>query len=722
MNSLLFIDDNAAHVDVFRAVLAASRGGQFRAEWLKTLAQGTERLRGNGIWAIFANLSLPDSQGLETLDKLREMAPDIPILVLAGEADGDIVEEALRRGARDCLLEGHIDLYAVTRVFRSLGEGRAAEEAMFLEKERAQVTLNSIGDAVLSTDNSGNVTYLNVVAEKMTGWSCKEALGRPLADVFKIIDGVTRESSPNPMEVAISENKTVALAANCILIRRDGSESAIEDSAAPIHDRSGAIAGAVMVFHDVSVSKAMVSEMSRLAHHDSLTGLPNRILLKDRLGQAIATAHRNDTRLAVLFLDLDGFKSINDSLGHRIGDRLLRSVAARLVGVVRGTDTVSRQGGDEFVVVLTEIKRAADAGIAAKKMVNALSVPHKLDTHELRLTASIGISTYPEDGDDAETLMKNADTAMYRAKASRPKTYQFFEKDMNVRAVERQSVEADLGRALKGNEFVLNYQPKIDLKTGELSGAEALIRWQHPKRGLISPRDFVPIAEECGLIVPIGQWVLRETCRQIHEWIGSGLRVPPMAVNVSPLEFRGEGFLEDIRAILRDANLDARYLDIELTESSLMLHAKSSIEVLTELKSIGVRLSLDDFGTGYSSLGYLKWLPIDSLKIDQSFVSKINSDVDDATLVSTMIAMAKSLKKRVVAEGVETEDQFRFLQEAGCDEAQGYYFSQPVSSAQFAKVLQTGTGLSCSRWATNGSNILSQMFLQPSGSPGVNRI
>ena len=426
IRSLLLIDNDPAHAEVFRAALLAANDGPFQAEWVRTLSQGVERLREKGIWAIFANLSLPDSQGLDTFDKLLQAAPGVPTLVLAGVEDEDIATEALRHGAKDYLLEGHIDAYSFAHAIRNMAERKAAEEALFTEKERTQVTLNSIGDAVLSTDILGNITYLNAVAVKLTGWSCEEALGRPLAEVFQIIDGSTREPSPNPIELAVQGNKTVGLTPNCILIRRDGNESAIEDSAAPIHNRSGLIAGAVIVFHDVSGSRAMLLEMSHLAHHDSLTDLPNRLLLKDRLSQAIATAHRNDTKVAVMFLDLDGFKHVNDSLGHAVGDKLLKSVATRLVSGVRSSDTVSRQGGDEFVVLLAEIKHAADAGIAARKILTALAASYTFDLHDLRVTASIGVSTYPEDGEDAETLMKNADMAMYQTKVNGPNNYQFF--------------------------------------------------------------------------------------------------------------------------------------------------------------------------------------------------------------------------------------------------------------------------------------------------------
>jgi diguanylate cyclase (GGDEF)-like protein/PAS domain S-box-containing protein len=569
-------------------------------------------------------------------------------------------------------------------------ELKRAEAALFAEKERAQVTLNSIGEAVVCTDIVGNITFLNIVAEKMTGWTCAEAFGKPLGEVFQILDGETRKLVADPLETAIKENKTVKLTPNCILIRKDGSESPIEDSAAPIHDRFGLVTGAVVVFHDVTEARAMTTEISHIAQHDILTDLPNRLLLKDRITQAIVAARRNHTKVAVLFLDLDGFKDINDSLGHAVGDNVLQSVAKCLVSCVRSSDTVSRLGGDEFVVLLSGIKQPSDAGIAARKILAAITASHTFDLHDLQLMASIGLSTYPEDGQDAESLLKNADTAMYQGKKRGHNNYQFFNQDMNTRTIERQTIEADLRGALKRQEFVLHYQPKVNLQTRRIAGAEALIRWLHPDRGLVSPLQFIPAAEESGLILPIGQWVLREACRQAQDWIGAGLHATPVAVNVSSLEFRSEGFLEGLRAILKDTRLDPHYLELELTESVLMQHAESSVSVLRTLKSIGVRLAVDDFGTGYSSLSYLKRFPIDSLKIDQSFVHDITTDTNGATIVSAVISMARSLRQCVIAEGVETEEQITFLQAYGCDEAQGYYFSKPVVAHEFAKLLETG--------------------------------
>jgi diguanylate cyclase (GGDEF)-like protein/PAS domain S-box-containing protein len=438
--TLLLIDNNPAHAKVFREALLGANDGPFEGEFVTTLSQGLERLHKKGLWAIFANLSLPDSQGLDTFDKLLHAAPGVPELVMCGAEQEGIATEAMRRGAKDYLLEGHIDTYSLGRAIRNMAERKVAEEVLFTEKERASVTLNSIGDAVLSTDILGNVTYLNVVAEQMTGWSCGEAQGKPLIEVFHIVDGTTREPSPNPMELAVRTDRTVELSANCILIRRDRSEFSIEDSAAPIHDRSGSIIGAVIVFHDVKMSKTITEEMARLAQHDGLTGLPNRMLLTDRVNQAIARARRNGTRVAVMYLDLDGFKHINDSLGHAFGDKTLQSVATRLVSCVRSSDTVSRQGGDEFVVLLSEISHAADASITARKILTALTSSHAFNEASLHITLSIGLSTYPEDGEDAETLIKNADTAMYQAKEKGPNNYQFYKKDMNVRAIERQFV------------------------------------------------------------------------------------------------------------------------------------------------------------------------------------------------------------------------------------------------------------------------------------------
>jgi len=431
-------------------------------------------------------------------------------------------------------------------------------------------------------------------------------------------------------------------------------------------------------------------QLAHLAHYDVLTELPNRILLLDRLNLAIELASRQGWQLALMFMDLDQFKHINDSLGHTVGDHLLKSVAQRLSGCARHSDTISRQGGDEFVMLLPFIESAEDATLCAQKMLAALNLSHHIDGHDLHISMSIGISIYPNDGKDAETLIKSADTAMYHAKDNGRDNYKFFEQDMNARAVQRHSIETCLRRALERQEFVLYYQPKVNLQSGTIVGVEALIRWHHPERGLLPPTLFIPVAEDCGLILPIGRWVMREACLQVRAWTQAGLSPITVAVNTSALEFRAKGFLEGIRAILEETGLEPCYLELELTESVLMRDADFTHSMLHELADLGVKLAIDDFGTGYSSLSYLRQFPIDTLKIDQSFVNQMTSSPDDASIVSAVISMSKSLNQRVIAEGVETPEQYAFLLAQDCDEGQGYYFGRPVAAEALATLLQTG--------------------------------
>jgi diguanylate cyclase (GGDEF)-like protein len=531
----------------------------------------------------------------------------------------------------------------------------------------------------------------------MTGWTSKDAVGRPLVEVFHIVDGATRELARNPLEMAMEENRTVGLTINCVLIHRDGTESAIEDSAAPIHDQRGIIVGAVIVFHDVSAARAMSLQMTYSAHHDVVTDLPNRVLLNDRICQAIALAHRQHKPVAVIFLDLDHFKHINDSLGHVIGDKLLQSVAKRLQACLRHSDTVSRQGGDEFVVLLTGIGSPAEAANAAKKLLLALGAPHFINGQILHISGSIGISTYPENGADAESLIQNADTAMYHAKENGRNNFQFFTEAMNRKAVERQALESNLRLALERNEFVLHYQPRVNLETGWIIGCEALIRWQQPGCELVSPSQFVSVAEECSLIIPIGRWVLREACRQGREWQKAGFPDLIISVNISSVEFRDSSFIDGVLTILADTGMPAQYLELKLTESVLMKDAEAAIRTLTRLKQMGINLAIDDFGTGYSSLSYLRLFPIDVLKIDQSFVQQITGDPDDSVLVSAIISMRKSLKHTVVAEGIESEQQKQYLQDQKCVEGQGHLFSRPLPAQDFASLLDASVGLQSAR-------------------------
>ena len=570
----------------------------------------------------------------------------------------------------------------------ALANNKALEQALFVENERAQVTLNSIADAVTCTDAFGNINFLNLVAQKMSGWTSEEAAGRSLSEVFRIIDSATRQPVRDPLRMAVKQDKPVGLYVDRVLVRRDGVEYPIESSGAPIRDRAGRIVGMVIVFHDVSAARAMSALMTHSAQHDVVTGLPNRVLLNDRITQAIALARRNENPLAVIFLDLDRFKNINDSLGHATGDNLLQSVSRRLLASVRKSDTVSRQGGDEFVILLSETTNPEDAATSAKKILLSLSGPHSIGGQDLFIDGSIGISVYPGDGEDAETLIKNADTAMYHAKECGRNNFQFFEAEMNSKAVERQSLESGLRLALERGEFLLHYQPKVKLRTGAITGVEALIRWLRPDRGLVPPSQFIPIAEDSGLILPIGRWVLREACRQAREWQDAGLLFKRISVNVSAAEFRHKDFVEGVRTILAETGFEASRLDLELTEGVLMNDAESTASVLKALKAMGLHLAVDDFGTGYSSLSYLQQFPIDVLKIDQSFVQRISSDPNDTTIVRAIIDMGRNLKHRVIAEGIETQEQLAFLQARHCSEGQGYLFSRPLAATQMASLIR----------------------------------
>jgi len=430
------------------------------------------------------------------------------------------------------------------------------------------------------------------------------------------------------------------------------------------------------------------AQLQHVAMHDALSGLPNRLLLADRLSQAIAQAERHQNRFAVFVVDLDRFKAINDSLGHLAGDAMLKEVARRLASVLRKADTLARLGGDEFVLVLNEISSAQDVETIAGRVLADIARPVKLSDLELHTSASIGISLFPADGTDAETLLQHADAAMYHAKKNGRNTYQLFVLAMNAFAKDRLELENGLRRALVQGEFVLHYQPKVDVRDGGIDSAEALIRWQHPTRGLTGPLDFIPLAEESGLILPIGEWVLREACRQACAWQTAGLRPLRVAVNLSAQQFRQKNLVAVVRSALNAARLEPRYLELELTESAVMHDAEQSIEILQQLSALGVRISVDDFGTGYSSLSYLRRLPLDKLKIDRAFIRDVVTSRDDAAIVRAIVSLAHNLRLKVIAEGVETPDQLAFLRELGCDQYQGYHYSVPVPDNVFVEMLR----------------------------------
>ncbi|MFI8384298.1 putative bifunctional diguanylate cyclase/phosphodiesterase [Pseudomonas sp. NPDC079086] len=690
-NHILLITSNNHDAATLESALEKAQDGPFTIEWITRLALAQERLQApqqKAIDAILVDLELPDSTGLATFTALFALAPGIPIMTIS-DLDADLqTAEAIRHGAQGSLSKGHFDSSLVPQALSNIILRKAVEESLFVEKARLAITLNSISDAVIGTNLQGNVDYLNSAAEKMTGWKLDDAQGKPIDSVMCLVNDKTRESVANPIFKVLKDDACKLLASGTVLVRRDGSESAIEDSAAPIHDSAGHLKGAVIVFHDMTATHAMTEKMAHQAQHDTLTNLPNRALLNDRINQAIALAERSGNHLALLFLDLDNFKHINDSLGHGVGDQLLQAVALRLSDCVRSSDTVSRLGGDEFVVLLSENQSAEDAARTAEKILSALASPHSIGQQQLHITSSIGISTYPNDATDAEGLIKNADTAMYRAKEEGRNNYQFFHQEMNIHAVERQLIEAHLRTAMENSEFILHYQPKVDLQSGRITSAEALIRWQHPAWGMILPTRFIPVAEACGLIVPLGRWVLLQACAQAKRWENCGYALDSVAVNVSALEFRRKDFVDSVESALRVTNLNPQNLQLEITESVLMRDAQASATILQQLKTLGVQLAVDDFGTGYSSLSYLSQFPIDVLKIDRSFVQDIHNS--NGVIVSAVIAMGNSLKLQVIAEGIEETTQLEFLRAHQCSEGQGFLFSQPVSAQTFTNLLRSG--------------------------------
>ena len=692
VNLVLIITSRTSDAEKLKRILEQRAvDGPFLIEQVGSLQEALVRLQTDGVDLILLDLFLPDCQGITTFNKIFDAASPIPIITLVYDDGTDLAREAVQHGAQGFLLKGHFENELVPQRLRNTIERKLVEDSLFEEKERASITLDSIADAVISTDRDGLITYMNMAAARLTGWTREKAYGMSVESILNLIDAATREPVANPIEKAIRERRPCELSANCILVRTDLQEIAIEDSTAPIYDRRKRVTGAVMVFRNTGPTQsAMTEKMTHQAHHDALTGLPNRALLNDRIANAIARAERNKSSFGVFFLDLDNFKNINDSLGHSLGDELLKSVARALQKCVRASDSICRYGGDEFVVLCDDDNSLENATQVAEKIVSALALPHQVLQHEFHTTVSIGISTYPADGHDAETLVKNADIAMYRAKRNGGSGFRFFDKNMNQDATERHAVETELRRALNSQQLVLYYQPKVNLKSGLITGVEALIRWQHPQRGLVLPGQFINIAEESGLILPIGLWVLEEGCRQAKVWLDAGLGQISMAVNVSALQFRNKNFVEDVERILDKTGLNPEFLELEMTEGLLMSSSEYTKEVLRKLKDMGVQLSIDDFGTGYSSLNYLQEFPIDVLKIDQSFVNGITETEGKRIIVTAVIGMGRNLRYKVIAEGIETKAQFEFLKKEGCEDGQGYLFSRPVPAAECTRLIETG--------------------------------
>ncbi len=557
-------------------------------------------------------------------------------------------------------------------VYTDITERRHSAE----REQLAQKVYSHSPAGIIFTDEEHRILSINPATTQMTGYEPFELIGQT---VFALIDfGEGQSAKEMADQLVMRGTWSGELAVN----HKSGADFPAGTRINRVDDpQSGMPAHYVWILADITERKQAEDRMRHIAQTDALTGLPNRMALLMRLAQLLPDARRHSWKVAMMFLDLDRFKTINDTLGHQVGDEMLREVACRLSSVVRETDFVARLGGDEFVIILPGINSPADAASIASKVTAALSAPIEANGHELHTSPSIGISIFPDDGTDGDTILKNADTAMYHAKAAGRNNYQFFAADMNQSAAERLNIERKLRHAIARNELSLDFQPQFSAPDGEPTGVEALVRWHHPTDGMISPARFIPVAEETGLIVEIGDWVLTTACIEMSRWINAGLKPLRIAVNVSARQLRRRDFCETVANALTTSGLPPELLELEITESSVMENPQEAILILERLGRMGVTLAIDDFGTGYSSLAYLKLFPIDHLKIDRSFVADIEHDLNDRAIAFGTIALAHSLGLKVIAEGVETEDQLELLRANGCDEVQGFLFSRPLNSA-----------------------------------------
>ena len=566
------------------------------------------------------------------------------------------------------------DTYFIA-IKQDITERERAEEELRKAEEKYRTIYEGAVVGIFQSDLSGHYLDINPAMARMLGYDSPQELLTSVTDI-------SRQVYVDPKNLQafqlLMEEQGVIRNFEYQAYRKNGSKIWASMNARAV-SKDGVLIGYEGTIADITDRKAAEERVQFLAYYDALTGLPNRTLLRDRLTKALASARRQKNKVALLFVDLDHFKIINDSLGHSLGDLFLQDVAERLKRLTREQDTVARQGGDEFLIVVTSVKDIADAAVAAKRCMDALTAEFVVQGHSLSISCSLGISIFPEHGTDGETLIKNADAAMYCAKESGRNDFRFFTKDMNAQVTERLTLESSLRLALDRKELFLVYQPQIEIATGTIIGLEALLRWQHPELGLVPPDKFIRIAENSGLIMPIGEWVLRTACSQARKWQDEGLLAVPVAVNVSAVQFRQTGFCELIGRVLGETRLAPQYLELELTESLLLSNADTMSSVLQDLRAMGLKLAIDDFGTGYSSLSYLKHFPISKLKIDRSFIRNVAVDPDDAAITTAIISMAKSLHLKVIAEGVEDEAQMTFLRAHQCDEIQGYYSSKPLA-------------------------------------------
>ncbi|HEX8949947.1 MAG TPA: EAL domain-containing protein [Dissulfurispiraceae bacterium] len=684
MQKILLIEDNKGDVGLIKEMMR-----DFAADHTlitaDRLSSGLELLEREACDLVLLDLGLPDSSGIDTLRAVRNKGPELPIIVLTGFSDEELATRAIGLGAQDYLIKGQINGDLLLRSIRYAIERKGTEGALRESETRLRGIASTALDAVILIDSDGNVSFWNDAATRMFGYTREEMTGKYLhsyimperhTDRFKRGFEAFRLTGEGPFIGKVYETDAR---------RKDGTEFPVELSLAALQLKGKW--NAVGIVRDITERKRMEEEIRHLAHHDELTGLPNKRLFMEVVKFELAQAQRNERKLAILFLDLDRFKEVNDTLGHGAGDSLLKEVAGRLKASVRKSDTVARIGGDEFNILLSDISRVEDITTIARKVMSAFQRPFLAAGHEFHVTTSIGISIYPDDSEEIETLFRYADIAMYHAKERGRNSHQFYNSEINIRSVERMKFESYLRRTIEREELSVYYQPQVDIKSGHIVCAEALVRWRHPKLGLLPSKLFIPAAEKTGFITTIDEWVMRTACAQFKEWQEAGHPSLCVTVNLSARGFQNPDLVATIARILEETGLPPYCLDIEITESTAMYDIDRTITQLNELTAMGVRISIDDFGTGYSSLSYLKRLPIQRLKIDRSFVKDITTDPDDRAIIKAVTAMAHNMKMTVVAEGVETREQLNFLHETQCDEAQGYFYSKPLPPEEFSDLI-----------------------------------
>jgi len=711
-------------------LLGQIHGRGYSIECVSAQAEALEALQHKRYDVGLIHEDLADGNGIDVVVEARSLGWLAPLLFLAREVGSEQGRAAMQAGAMDCITPQELRPDLIERAIRYAVWRQEAETALRDSKEELMQQLLDLQDAkdrieqhgidavslaedlaqardelqvALNTAEESERRYRTLAENSPVGiWQISpngltHYLNPAMCGLLAVagiedMGGETYHAFVDPGTIEIMEGAWrqwldgTAVSAEVRLRHGTGDETRdVVISGAPLHSVNGDVQSLLTTVVDITERKQVEEAMRHMARHDALTNLPNRALFRDRLDQALRSAHRLETMVAILYLDLDHFKDVNDTLGHAVGDLLLKSVAERLEGCARESDTVARLGGDEFAVIANNVAGADGIAVLAKRIIDALGEPYLLEGQDVHTATSIGITMYPADSDDPDRLLKNADLALYRAKDAGRGRYQFYDPEMDAEVQDRKALEHDLRRALQHDELELYYQPQVDLRRGRVRAAEALLRWHHPKRGMVPPARFVPLAETTGLIVPISEWVLRTACRQAKLWQQEGLPPIRVAVNVSAVQFKKPEFVATVEQILKETGLSPELLELEITESMMMREIDKVADLLSQIDALGIRLSIDDFGTGFSSLSHLRRLPVGGLKIDQSFVRNIVADADDATIARTIIKLGQSLNMWVIAEGVETVEQLSYLQHIECHGAQGYYFSRPVPAADFKR-------------------------------------